>query len=116
MDQIGGLDVIKHGQGIEVHIAIPEAAAGRLADRGRALIGRVGCGLCRVETIQEALREPSPVPAGPSIAPEALWRAERELPARQAWNLDTGALHAAAWASADGTPEIVREDVGRHNA
>ena len=32
------------------------------------------------------------------------------------WNDQTGALHAAAWATDEGVPEIVREDVGRHNA
>jgi FdhD protein len=114
--ELTGLDVVRHAQGIEVHMAIPAAAAERLTDRGRALIGRVGCGLCGVETIQDALRDPAPVSAGPAIALEALWRAERELPARQTWNRETGALHAAAWASPEGVPEIVREDVGRHNA
>ena len=43
-------------------------------------------------------------------------RAERELPDRQIWNRETGSLHAAAWATVQGAPEIVREDVGRHNA
>jgi FdhD protein len=113
---VTGLQVIRHAHGVEVHMAIPEAAAERLRDRGRALIGRMGCGLCGVETIQEALRDPVPVSSGPAIALEALWRAERELPARQTWNRETGALHAAAWATPEGVPEIVREDVGRHNA
>jgi FdhD protein len=114
--EIAGVAVARHAQGIELQVAIPEPAAEALAARSRALVGRTGCGLCGVETIQDALREPRPLPAGPVIPVAALWRAERELPARQGWNLETGALHAAAWASADGVPEIVREDVGRHNA
>jgi FdhD protein len=114
--EIEQIEVIRHAQGVEVHVAIPEVAAARLGERGRSLIGRVGCGLCGVETIQEALREPGRVETGPGIAVAALWRAERELPGRQPWNHETGALHAAAWATPEGVPEIVREDVGRHNA
>src|SRR5690554_9954 len=59
---IGGVGVMRHAQGIEVQVAIPDAAAARLEERGRALIGRAGCGLCGVETIQEAMREPDPLP------------------------------------------------------
>lgn len=113
---ISAIEVVKHSQGVEVHLSIPEAMAGELKERGRALIGRAGCGLCGVETIQEALREHQPVPPGERIAVEALWRAERELPSHQIWNRDTGSLHAAAWARADGAIEVAREDVGRHNA
>ena len=42
--------------------------------------------------------------------------AEAALIGRQPLNRATGAVHAAAWATADGALEIVREDVGRHNA
>jgi FdhD protein len=115
-DEVARVEAIRHAQGVEIQIAIPDAAAARLEERGRAMIGRVGCGLCGVETIQDALREPRTVPMGTGIAVEALWRAERELAPRQVWNHETGALHAAAWATDEGVPAIVREDVGRHNA
>ena len=108
--------VLRHAQGIEVQVAIPDEAAGRLEERGRALIGRAGCGLCGVETIQEAMREPAPLPPGPPLSADVLWRAERELVPHQVWNAETGSLHAAGWFDLDGAPGVVREDVGRHNA
>jgi len=115
-EEIERVEVVRYAQGIEAQIAIPDEAAARLAERGRALIGRVGCGLCGVETIQEAMRVPTPVASGPMIAVDALWRAERELPARQVLNEATGSLHGAAWATSEGGLEYVREDVGRHSA
>jgi FdhD protein len=114
--EITRVEAIRLAEGVELQLTIPDAAAARLETRGRALIGRVGCGLCGVESIRDVLREPRVIPAEPRIAIGALWRAERELPARQVWNDQTGALHAAAWATDEGVPEIVREDVGRHNA
>ena len=114
--EVTRLDVVRYAQGVEVQLTIPEARAARLKDRGRALIGRVGCGLCGVETIEDAVREPNSIGDGGGITIAALWRAERELPPLQVWNRETGALHAAAWATVEGVPEIVREDVGRHNA
>lgn len=113
---ISRVEIVRHAQGIEAQLTIPNDAAERLRERGRALIGRSGCGLCGVETIQEVMRDMGQVSAGPRIAISALWRAERELPGRQLLNRDTGSLHASAWASPEGVPEIVREDVGRHNA
>lgn len=101
---------------MELQIDIPEQAAERLARRGRQLVGRTGCGLCGVETINEALREPRPVSWREPIKPEALWRAEAALRDHQEYNRDTGSMHAAAWARPDGTVHLVREDVGRHNA
>ena len=43
-------------------------------------------------------------------------RALDQLPALQLANRETGAVHAAAWASPDGEIILAREDVGRHNA
>lgn len=114
--EITRVEVVAHAQGIEVQVEVAEASAGQLKSRGRSLIGRTGCGLCGVESIQDALRELKPVSRGANISLDALWRAERELPGLQTWNRDTGSLHAAVWVTPEGDPAVVREDVGRHNA
>ena len=110
------LEVVRHAQGIELMLDIPPDAGERVANRGRRLVGRTGCGLCGVESIQEAVRQSRSVVPLAEIPLDALWRAEAALPARQRWNQETGSLHAAAWVTPDGVLEIVREDVGRHNA
>lgn len=115
-EHIRRVQVTRHAQGVEIDLTVTEDASGRLAGRNRTLVGRAGCGLCGVETIQEAMREPRQVPPGPTFQVEALWRAARELPALQALNRETRAVHAAAWMTVEGEPAIVREDVGRHNA
>ncbi len=115
-EQIAAIRAIKYSSGIEVEIAIPAAAAQALEGRGRSLVGRTGCGLCGVTTIDEALRGGGSVPAGAAFTPEAIFRAAEELPAFQRCNALTNAVHAAAWAGRDGRILVAREDVGRHNA
>jgi FdhD protein len=108
--------VVRYSQGVELQITIPPAAADALLTRGRQLVGQTGCGLCGVQTTAEALRPIRTVGASWSIEPAALWRAEASLAERQTLNKATASVHAAAWATADGSLEVVREDVGRHNA
>lgn len=110
------IDVVKYSRGIELQIEIPAAAAEKASERGRAIVGRTGCGLCGVEVIDDALREPRLVRSSLVVSREALWRASESLGAKQPLNNETNAIHAAAWASSDGTLRVVREDVGRHNA
>lgn len=114
--EIRRTDVVKYARGIELQMEIPAAAAEQLSERTRAITGRTGCGLCGVEVIGDALREPDPVRSSLKISRDALWRAGEGLGAQQPLNRDTNAIHAAAWATADGTLRVVREDVGRHNA
>ena len=110
------VDVVKYARGIELQMEVPAAAAEALASRGRAIVGRTGCGLCGVEVIEDALREPRIVSARLRVPREGLWRASEALDAHQPLNRDTNAIHAAAWATAEGELRVVREDVGRHNA
>ena len=115
-NDISDLAVERYSQGIEIQLTIPAAAGTALLERGRQLVGRTGCGLCGVETIAQVLRPTPPVGRGWSIEPTALWNAEASLLDHQPLNRATGAVHAAAWATMTGELDVVREDVGRHNA
>jgi len=95
---------------------VPEAAA-RLAQRRRSMAGPVGCGLCGIDSIAEALREPPAL--GPSplrLTPAEVHAAVAALSPHQPLGRATRATHAAAfWAPGTGLIAL-REDVGRHNA
>ena len=103
-------------EGIEVRLAIPDARAEALEARHRNLTGRTSCGLCGAQALEDAVRQPPRVGAGPAIDAEVLHRALGEMHDRQPLNAATGATHAAAWANLNGDIVLLREDVGRHNA
>jgi FdhD protein len=102
--------------GIAVYVDIDRSRFLPLEAQRRNLAARTGCGLCGTETIDQAVRHPPAVGDGVHITAAALQNAFSNLSARQPLNTATGAVHAAAWALADGQLVSVREDVGRHNA
>ncbi len=112
------LDVERHDAeaGIELRLAIAARRFAGLKDRRRALAGRTGCGLCGVDSLDQAVRPAAPLPEMQPVALAAIARALGELPGRQPLNRATHSVHAAAWADRDGGIRLVREDVGRHNA
>jgi FdhD protein len=114
--EVERIDVVRHSRGIELQIRIPDRQSARLTERRRGISARTGCGVCGIESIDEVLRPPVPVDGGGSISREALWRAAEELEQRQPLNSDTRAVHAAGFADTGGHLQVVREDVGRHNA
>lgn len=114
--EIGDVAVTRHSRGVEVRIEVPGSARERLAARTRSISARTGCGLCGIEAIDEAVRTPRRVTADLRLSTDALWCAGSALSDRQPLNATTNAVHAAAWARADGSLHVVREDVGRHNA
>jgi FdhD protein len=74
------------------------------------------CGICGKASI-EAVRLSAPaLPDGPTIAGRTLAELPSGLLAGQSVFDRTGGLHAAALFDTSGRLEIVREDVGRHNA
>lgn len=74
------------------------------------------CGLCGRDSLDRALA-PLPHVSARSLADAAaIFAAASALRDHQPLNRETGAVHAAALASPDGTILLVREDVGRHNA
>ncbi len=110
------LDIIEHDAGIELRMWLTEPRAATLSERRRHLAGPTGCGLCGIESLDEAVRTPPRVRQGDSFAPAEIMRALEALAPRQELNRQTRAVHAAAfWQPGTGLLAI-REDVGRHNA
>jgi FdhD protein len=56
------------------------------------------------------------VPGGVTLPVLQMHAAIRELSSRQPINERTGSVHGAAWVSPEHGIQLVREDVGRHNA
>lgn len=115
-DEIRSVELVREAGRHEVRIGIAGERFAALLQRQRNLTARTGCGLCGAETIEQAIRHPPPVGAGPVISKAELHRAFTELQARQTLNARTGSVHAAAWALPGRGIQLVREDVGRHNA
>lgn len=79
--------------------------------------GSSACGVCGKDTVADALAVPRGHRwTGDLPAPDVVRRLPDALRERQALFGRTGGVHAAGLVSADGALEVVREDVGRHNA
>ncbi len=115
--EIYGVEAHRCAQGITLAIELASEAFVRLKQRRRTLVGRTGCGICGSESLDQVIR---PLPAlagrGPRIRPAAVTGALDALVRSQSLQKRTGAVHGAAWSLVHGSAQIVREDVGRHNA
>jgi FdhD protein len=114
--EIASLDVVATPLGIELRAWLPEHRAKAYAARRRSMAGPTGCGLCGIESLEEATR-PAPFVSNAScFNSKVIVQAMASLPAEQKLNRQTHAVHAAGfWTPARGLV-AVREDVGRHNA
>jgi len=109
-------EVVPTEDGILVRMRISAERFAGLKDMRRNLTGRTGCGLCGVETLKQAIRRPPPVKSDALFSASTLNSGMRIMQSLQLMQRHSGATHAAAWLTPDGTVDMVREDVGRHNA
>jgi FdhD protein len=114
--EIRGVEVHYGAESAEARVSVAWERFTALLERRRRLTGRTGCGLCGVETPEQAVRQIKPVGAGPTVRSAELHAAIVALGDRQPLNALTGSVHAAAWVRPGRGIETVREDVGRHNA
>jgi len=114
--ELAETEVVEERQGIEVRMIVDRRRFDLLASRRRNLAGRTGCGICGVDSLAAALRPVTPLPPGPAPSLAAVRLALAALPMGQAINSQTRSIHAAAWADLEGRVQLLREDVGRHNA
>ena len=117
-DQLLGIDIQQQTAGIMLSMRVPFSARAAQLDphSQRLLPGRGSCGICGTRELEDAVRAPLPVPDTIHFSSSALESALNELRQFQPMNAVTGAVHAAAWANADGYIVLAREDIGRHNA
>jgi FdhD protein len=114
--EIQSVEVERGTESIEVRIGIAGERFSELLRRRRNLTGRSGCGLCGAETVEEAIRPPVQVATGPTVTSADMHAALVQLDTLQPINARTGSIHAAAWVVPGKGIQLVREDVGRHNA
>lgn len=111
------VEAIEAGEGIDVQVTLKDMAAEALTARRRRMAGPVGCGLCGIESIEQASRAVQPVGSDDvRLSAREIADAMTLLGAAQALNRQTRAVHAAGFYSPDDGLVAVREDVGRHNA
>lgn len=115
-DQIERLEIIELAAGMEARLWVEDAVAEALGARRRAMMGPVGCGLCGIDSLEQAVRELPVLPAGGAIGYAEAACAPDALRQHQPLHDLTHAVHAAGFLRPGEGIIAAREDVGRHNA
>ncbi|WP_261331589.1 formate dehydrogenase accessory sulfurtransferase FdhD [Maritalea mobilis] len=115
-DQIERIEVIDLEQGIEARLWVADEIAEALGARRRAMLGPVGCGLCGIDSLEQALRALPPVGEGARFEMAEIAAATDLLRDHQPLHDRTHAVHAAGFLLPGQGVVMAREDVGRHNA
>ena len=116
LDQIDRFEVVDHEAGIEARFWLTGDRAKALETRRRRMMGPVGCGLCGIDSLEEATR------ALPEVRSEIRFQvgdvagATDALRKLQPLHDQTHAVHAAGFLRPGQGIVMAREDVGRHNA
>jgi FdhD protein len=114
--EIASFEIVDLDDGVELRMWLAEEKADRLGERRRHIAGPTGCGLCGIDSIAEALRPSAVVGKGRAFTPREIMAAMASVSPLQPINIETRAVHAAAfWTPPQGIVAL-REDVGRHNA
>ncbi len=117
LGQIRELEIVAQETGIEARLWLDEKRSDAVAARRRRMAGPVGCGLCGIDSLSEALHPITPL-AGDNaqFAAKDLERALDALRSHQPLHDQTHAVHAVGLFGDSGAIYLAREDVGRHNA
>jgi FdhD protein len=106
-------------QGVEdaVDTVTLDIAASVAIPKPRAYLTSSSCGICSAEVIEATPKPRVPLQSeGWRLTPQQAHQWVAAMRSEQKMFELTGSLHAAAIVSPDGILQVVREDVGRHNA
>jgi len=113
--EIAELAVVGVADGIVLRMWLTGDRSDAFAARRRRFVGPAGCGMCGLESLAEANRTIPISNYDFQVSRQDIAEAVAALPARQELNMQTRAVHAAAFWRPDQNL-VLREDVGRHNA
>lgn len=115
--EIESLEVVAFAEGIDVQLRLAERPEQRLAARRRLMAGPVGCGLCGIDSIDNAMRPLTPLENDDiRFTAGEICDAMDRLAGAQRLNAQTRAVHGAGLYVPGEGLVAAREDVGRHNA
>ncbi|MEM6712428.1 MAG: formate dehydrogenase accessory sulfurtransferase FdhD [Pseudomonadota bacterium] len=117
LDDIIDLELVDHEQGIEARLWLKDDKAEAFIKRRRSMAGPVGCGLCGIDSLEEATRSVPRLAGGPTLlSHDDMNRATEQLRNHQPFHDETHAAHGAGFLLPGKGIVAAREDVGRHNA
>ncbi len=114
--EIEDIAIVESGRGLDIQLRLADKAVLRLRERRRSMAGPVGCGLCGIESIEQAMRDVPPVAAQAALSARLIADAVRTMVKAQSLNMRTRSVHAAGFYRPSDGLVAIREDVGRHNA
>ena len=117
ISEIEDLNIEVFGKGIDIQMRLVDQREEMLVARRRFMAGPVGCGLCGIDSIDQAIRPLSAIKAdGFQLKAGSIVAAMDALGGAQQLNRQTHAVHGAGFFVPGEGLFAVREDVGRHNA
>lgn len=115
-DQVEELELIDQPNGIEARFWLNADIGAALRARRRSMAGPVGCGLCGIDSLDQAVRDLPRVQSTLRFDQSDVAHATDALRAFQPLHDRTHAVHAAGFLQPGKGIVMAREDVGRHNA
>ena len=103
-------DLVESNQ-VDVYL---RGSAGRRPER--SFLATSACGVCGATTVDSLALDFAPLAAGPTVGAAMLPRLSDRLRVQQRIFESTGGLHAAGLFDEQGELQLLREDIGRHNA
>ncbi|TCQ80088.1 FdhD protein [Ochrobactrum sp. BH3] len=117
ISEIENLNIEVFEKGIDIQMRLVDQREEMLVARRRFMAGPVGCGLCGIDSIDQAIRPLSAIKTdGFQLKAGSIVAAMDALGGAQQLNRQTHAVHGAGFFVPGEGLFAVREDVGRHNA
>lgn len=116
LSEIEDLHIEVLDNGIDIQMRLVDARSEMLTARRRFMAGPVGCGLCGIDSIDQAIRPLAAIETQTVFEAGSIIAAVGELGCSQQLNAQTHAVHGAGFYVPGEGLLMIREDVGRHNA